>query len=116
MARKRVTYLIHFDRPIGDITKPTGYAQHYIGSADNLAARLAAHAAGRGAKIMTAVVRAGIGWHVARTWPGGRKRERQIKRQGGAARLCPDCNYRRRNRRPRPVTDWPAAPERTPTP
>jgi ribosomal protein L34E len=28
---------------------------------------------------------------LARTWPGGRARERQIKRQGGASRCCPMC-------------------------
>jgi hypothetical protein len=99
-ARKsEVVYLIHFDRPIGDITKPTGYAQHYMGSTPDLAARLVAHAKGQGAKIMAAVAKAGINWHVARTWPGGRQRERQLKRQGGAAPLCPSCNYRPRNRR-----------------
>jgi hypothetical protein len=38
------------------------------------------------------VVRAaGIGWQLARMWPGGRARERQIKRQGGHARKCPLC-------------------------
>jgi hypothetical protein len=28
---------------------------------------------------------------LARTWPGGRKRERQLKTQGGASRQCPIC-------------------------
>jgi len=32
---------------------------------------------------------AGIGWQLARMWPGSRTRERQIKRQGGHARQCP---------------------------
>ena len=34
---------------------------------------------------------AGITWQLARTWPGDRARERQLKRQGGAARRCPLC-------------------------
>ena len=34
---------------------------------------------------------AGIGWQLARLWPGSRARERQIKRQGGHARKCPLC-------------------------
>jgi hypothetical protein len=40
---------------------------------------------------MEVVCNAGIGWQLARTWPGGRARERQLKNQGGASRLCPLC-------------------------
>jgi hypothetical protein len=40
---------------------------------------------------MLAVRAAGITWQLARTWPGDRVRERQLKRQGGAARRCPLC-------------------------
>jgi hypothetical protein len=40
---------------------------------------------------MLAVRAAGITWQLARTWPGGSDRERQLKRQGGAARRCPLC-------------------------
>jgi len=44
------------------------------------------------------VVRAaGIGWQLARMWPGGRARERQIKRQDGHARKCPMCGVRPRH-------------------
>ena len=39
---------------------------------------------------------AGIGWQLARMWPGSRARERQIKRQGGHARHCPLCGVRPR--------------------
>ena len=39
---------------------------------------------------------AGIGWQLARLWPGGRARERQIKRQGGHARKCPLCGVKPR--------------------
>jgi hypothetical protein len=40
---------------------------------------------------MLAVRAADITWRLARTWPGGAERERQLKRQGGAARRCPLC-------------------------
>jgi hypothetical protein len=90
-------YLIHFDRPIGG---PERYkmAQHYIGWTNNLPARLAEHASGQGAHLMKIVRDAGISWQLARTWPGGKRRERQLKRQGGASRFCPLCGIRPRYR------------------
>ena len=57
----------------------------------NVKRRLAEHAAGRGARLLAVVRDAGIGWQLARMWPGSRARERQIKRQGGHARQCPLC-------------------------
>lgn len=45
---------------------------------------------------MAVVKAAGISFEVARTWEGGRARERQIKRQGGASRCCPMCGIRPR--------------------
>jgi predicted GIY-YIG superfamily endonuclease len=77
-------YLLHFDRPYR-------HAAHYTGWTANLAARLAEHAAGRGARLMEVITQAGIGFTLARTWPGTRARERALKRQGGAARRCPLC-------------------------
>jgi hypothetical protein len=91
MSHTAITYLLHFERPIGNTDSKTGYAQHYTGSAADLPRRLARHQAGSDAKIMRAVKQAGIGWVLARTWPGGRDRERQIKAQGGASRHCPVC-------------------------
>jgi predicted GIY-YIG superfamily endonuclease len=84
-----IVYLIHFDRAYQ-------HARHYIGCTKDLAARLAAHARGQGARLLAVVRAAGIGWRLARTWPGGRDRERQIKRQGGASRHCPLCGVRPR--------------------
>ena len=87
-------YLLHFDRlyvpypgaPLRDC------AGHYVGwTAPNVKRRLAEHEAGRGARLLAVVREAGIGWQLARLWPGGRARERQIKRQGGHARKCPLC-------------------------
>jgi predicted GIY-YIG superfamily endonuclease len=88
-----IVYLLHFDRPYQ-------HACHYIGWTVDLDARLASHAEGRGARLLAVVHAAGIGWALARTWPGGRTRERQIKRQGGASRCCPLCGVR-----PRTVTE-----------
>jgi hypothetical protein len=85
-------YLLHFDRPLGP---PGGRAKntasHCTGSTTDLQARLAEHAKGRGARLLQVVKAAGITWRLARTWPGGRDRERQLKNQGGASRRCPEC-------------------------
>ena len=77
-------YLIHFD-------KPYYHAQHYIGSTDNLGQRLHLHHIGRGARLMQVIHNAGITWRLARTWPGGRQLERQLKRRHKARELCPIC-------------------------
>ncbi len=77
-------YLLHFDQPYK-------HARHYVGWARDLKRRLAEHEAGQGARLLAVVGAAGIGWQLARMWPGGRDRERQIKWQGGHARKCPLC-------------------------
>ena len=82
-------YLLHFERPFR-------HARHYLGSALHLDVRLAEHARGGGSRLLAHVVEAGIGWQLARTWHGGRQRERQLKRQGGHGRLCPICKPPRR--------------------
>ncbi len=85
-------YLLHFDQPYK-------HARHYVGwtrSSESLKARLAQHEAGHGARLLAVVRAAGIGWQLARMWPGSRARERQIKRQGGHARHCPLCCVRPR--------------------
>jgi hypothetical protein len=89
-----VIYLLHFDRPIGDPANPRGFASHYTGWTLDLPARLAAHAAGRGARLMEVVGERGIGWQLARIWTGPRARERSLK-QRGAARRCPVCQLAR---------------------
>jgi hypothetical protein len=79
-------YLLHF-------AEPFSHARHYLGWAapGNLSARLAHHAAGTGANLLRHVGKAGIGWELARTWPGDRTLERRLKNRGGHARLCPAC-------------------------
>jgi predicted GIY-YIG superfamily endonuclease len=88
---QRTIYLLHFERPFG-------HARHYMGSAEHLEARLAEHAAGSGARLLWWVRRAGIGWTLARTWAGGRQRERQLKARGHG-RHCPICQPPRQPRR-----------------
>ena len=78
-------YLIHFDRPLG-------HAQHYLGYARDVSARLADHRAGYGARLMQVVAEQGITWRLARTWPqGDRTLERRLKRWHKSCQLCPIC-------------------------
>lgn len=90
-ARLGVVYLLHF-------TQPYKHARHYLGWTRDLPGRLAQHETGTGARLLQVVADAGIEWRLARLWPGGRHRERAIKRQGGASRCCPMCGIR-----PRPI-------------
>jgi len=77
-------YLLHFDQPYR-------HAKHYTGFAVDLDRRLIAHTCGRGARLTAVVAQAGIGWRLARVWPGTRSTERALKNQGGASRRCPIC-------------------------
>ena len=77
-------YLLHFHQRYKHVA-------HYTGSTKNLMKRLDQHAKGQGARLLAVVHAAGIPWTLARTWEGGRQRERQLKRQGGASRRCPLC-------------------------
>jgi predicted GIY-YIG superfamily endonuclease len=82
-ARQRV-YLLHF-------IEPYKHARHYLGSADDLSARLDQHRKGTGARLTQVVKEAGISWVVARTWVGGRILEKRLKAQHSGVRLCPIC-------------------------
>ena len=83
-------YLLHFDAPISD----RHTCQHYLGYAGDLAARLAEHAAGRGARLTQVALERGIGWKLAATWPGDRSTERRLKNRKCGPRLCPVCHPR----------------------
>ncbi len=61
---------------------------------EDLAGRLAEHAQGRGARLMSVIREARIGFGSRAR--GTRAREWQIKRQGGASRCCPDRGVRPR--------------------
>jgi len=82
---KRIIYLIHF-------TQAYWHARHYLGSTDNLAARIEAHRSGNGARLMEVITAAGIDWQVVRTWAGSRQVERRIKNRKEAPALCPVCS------------------------
>jgi predicted GIY-YIG superfamily endonuclease len=84
--------LLHFDTRYK-------HAGHYLGSTCDLEARLALHAAGRGARLLHVVQAAGITWRLARIWPGGKAKERQLKKQLGASRYCPICKEEARRTR-----------------
>ena|SRR5215470_13598573 len=77
-------YLLHLDTPLR-------HAKHYIGLADDLAARLERHAEGHGARMLAVCRERGISWKLVRTWQGDRKLERWLKRKKAAPTLCPVC-------------------------
>jgi hypothetical protein len=77
-------YLLHF-------SKRYHHAGHYLGTAADVEVRNHQHGLAHGAKLMVAVRKAGITWHVARTWPGGRELERELKRRHNSPQLCPTC-------------------------
>ncbi len=79
-----VCYLLHF-------SEPYRHARHYLGSTTDLDQRLAGHRSGGGARLIEVITAAGIDFVLVRTWPGGRQRERQLKKEGGRSRLCPIC-------------------------
>ena len=93
---KDTVYLLHFDQPIGDRSNPHAQAQHYIGWARHLRQRLWRHRQGKGARIVAAVINRGMGFQLARTWPGGPPLEKKLKNYKGANRLCPICQDRKR--------------------
>lgn len=79
-------YLIHFDEPVKR-------ARHYMGwTAKPVEERITRHTSGDGSRLMRAVVRAGIGFRVVRTWERvDRNFERTLKNKKCAPRLCPVC-------------------------
>ncbi|MDQ6616059.1 MAG: endonuclease [Actinomycetota bacterium] len=79
------------------------HAHHYLGFTTDLDARLAAHAAGRGARLLEVITTAGIGFTLVRTWQGTRSLERQLKNRHNSSRLCPICQAARRAGRTRPA-------------
>lgn len=81
-------YLLHFEQ---QIAPGRHTCQHYIGYADNLPTRLQEHATGRGARLTQVARERGIGWRVARVWPGNRTLERRLKNRKDAPHLCPLC-------------------------
>lgn len=88
-------YLLHFAQPIS----PHSPAQHYLGYADDVAARIALHQQGKaGVRFTEVAFERGIPFVLARTWRGSRGFERSLKNKKCANRLCPVCNPRALNR------------------
>lgn len=77
-------YLLHFERPLK-------HAQHYLGWTADLESRLRDHAKGSGSALMAAVKRAGIEWHLVKTWQGDTYDEKKLKQFGTSKRHCPVC-------------------------
>jgi putative endonuclease len=95
---RMTVYLLHYDFPIGDLSNPRGQAQHYVGSTDNLKQRLEAHRKGNGARLPEVFAEQGIEFVLARTWAGGKKKERLVKGYKKNSLLCPVCSGKRSNR------------------
>lgn len=122
-------YILCFDRPIGNAANPRALAGHYLGWALDVHARIAMHAAGRGAALTQAVVAAGVGWQAFYRL-GTPGLEHWFKGQyKNTPTLCPRC-CAERHRAPRygfaPLSqlalplyvaedafDFPAPPQRT---
>ena len=81
-------YLLHFDQPLGN---ERHQASHYLGSTSDLPGRLAAHRAGKSARMLEVLHERGIGFVCVRTWAGGRDFERKLKNRKKARSLCPVC-------------------------
>ncbi len=82
-------YLLHFHSRYY-------HAGHYLGVTACLDARLLLHKMGRGARLMKAVVAAGITFELARlwkraTWEEARGLERTLKKRHNGPGLCPLC-------------------------
>ena len=78
-------YLLHFERPYR-------HARHYSGWTADLIDRLWQHAQGHGARLMTVVWEAGIGFTLVRVCEGTRGTERSIKNaaaRSATARCAP---------------------------
>lgn len=95
-------YLIHFDEPYK-------HARHYLGWASpgrgRLERRLEQHRKGTGARLMQVIFDAGIGWQLARTWPGGRDLERRLKQRHKIRTACPLCGVTPRDPPYPPLTE-----------
>ena len=89
--KQGTVYLLHF-------TSAYKHARHYVGFTTDLPARLDSHRNGTGARLLEVITTAGIGFALARTWPGTRNDERAIKNRKETPALCPMCNPRAMHR------------------
>src|SRR5262245_18090044 len=89
-----------FAAPLGS-DQSRGQAQHVLGYADRFDHRAREHLTGRGAKSTQALHARGISFQIARTWPGSRAFERELKNRKDAP-ACADL--------PRAAADRAAGP------
>jgi hypothetical protein len=87
-----VCYVLHFSEPFHGANGRHIGARHYCGfAADGDAQRrLEEHLSGHGSPLVKAVVAAGIDVDLVASWPGDRRRERQLHDMHGT-RVCPRC-------------------------
>lgn len=87
-------YLLHFSTPLA-------HARHYLGWSLDAQDRIDEHLAGRGSRLVRAVVGKGIHVELVRLWEGEtRNFERRLKNGGTLKRVCPLCvDEYRANRR-----------------
>ena len=84
-------YLLHYHAPHPHATKY--HCRHYLGYANNLAARLEHHKAGNGATFTDEMAKYHIEFDLDRVWEDGdRTLERKLKNGKHLSRLCPICN------------------------
>lgn len=82
-------YLVHFSRPYK-------HARHYLGFAEDLDARMTAHRAGNGARLIQVLAAEGIEFVLARAWEGPPPRATVEEPQVVAASV-PDMSIRSRS-------------------
>lgn len=99
-------YLFHFNAPLGNLSNPRAQARHYVGFSDDLDSRIAAHLAGKGAKIVAAALRQGLIFELYH-WPAPLASEKLIKRRKETHVFCPAC-CATAGRKPRPIPIPPA--------
>lgn len=85
MSKVRTLYIVHLSRKIAD------HAQHYMGSTENLQARLKDHMAGRGSAMLAWARAEGISFALTYAAAGSRNDERYIKDNRKLAELCSIC-------------------------
>jgi len=85
--RNGFVYLLHLDAPLS----PNSPSRHYIGWCYHVPSRMQQHLKGRGSRFMQVARERGIGFQIARIWPGDRGWERCLKNRKEAPRLCPIC-------------------------
>jgi len=90
LLRRRV-YLLHFYDPQTATSQGYKHARHYLGAAEDVSLRLSQHHHGTGARLTQVVIEHGLSFVVARTWRGGRRKEKALKRGHSGVRLCPIC-------------------------